>query len=234
MKLFITLTKHSLVLAITMFTALYTYAGKSPSTNFDTTPATVLADGSKVQCTSFTGTFYERGIILSWSAIVEAADSYFEVERSFDKSNFTTAGLVLDAESATDNNKNFRFKDNAAALKDKAIVYYRLKLIDKDGTTHYSGVLTVGYILKEAEDLQATPNPSNQVVKISFKANAAEVANVRLVNNEGTIVLSKQAAVKEGVNTLSINDLANIPSGIYVVQVLVNNKIIGSQKILKQ
>jgi|GEM_PF-4283720 hypothetical protein len=85
-----------------------------------------------------------KAVVLSWESAT-AGNAYYEVEQSFDNSNFKTVGLVLDGfDIQNSDKKSYKFKDdNVMALKDKTVVYYRLKQIDTNGVVTNSDVMTV-------------------------------------------------------------------------------------------
>jgi hypothetical protein len=69
-----------------------------------------------VRYTNFSGSTYTNGVQLSWITEYERDNSHFEVERSFDRTSFSTIGMLLDAENVVNNSKSYHFKDNAAIL----------------------------------------------------------------------------------------------------------------------
>jgi hypothetical protein len=85
-----------------------------------------------------------KAVVLSWESAT-AGNAYYEVEQSFDNTNFKTVGLVLDGfDIQNSDKKSYKFKDdNVMAFKDKKIVYYRLKQIDPNGVVANSDVMIV-------------------------------------------------------------------------------------------
>jgi large repetitive protein len=191
-------------------------------------------DRLPVKYTNFNASIYDKGIQLQWVTEFERNNDYFEVQRSFDGTSFSTIGMVLDAETAVDKYKNYGFKDNASILAQKKVIYYRLKQVDKDGSFIYSTVVTFRLKAKDGVKIQSTPNPFTQKVRLSFTASANEQAIVKFINANGQVVLSQQNQTTEGYNNLTIANVSNLPSGTYIAQLIVNNQVIDSQKIIKQ
>lgn len=78
-------------------------------------------------------------VILLWKSIVELNLDRFEIERSLDEKQFIKIGKV----TAT-GPKNYEFVDKSVFKQNSRTFYYRLKLIDKDGTsTVYGKIITV-------------------------------------------------------------------------------------------
>jgi hypothetical protein len=84
-------------------------------------------------------------VTLSWvtGQNVEADNSHFEVEQSFDNTTFKTIGLVLDGFDLGTAEKSFKFKDNSAMLQGKTNVYYRIKQVDVNGNVKYITIIGV-------------------------------------------------------------------------------------------
>jgi hypothetical protein len=187
-----------------------------------------------VRYTNFSGSIYTNGVQLAWTTEYERDNDHFEIERSFDRMSFSTIGLVLDAENVINNNKSYRFKDNAAILKEKDVVYYRLKQIDKNGTVSYSTVIAIKLKQTTGVDVQVSPNPFTEKVVVRFNSSTNQQATIRFINVAGQVVLSKQMPVNKGFNNLFVSQLNQLPTGSYIVNVIADNKVIGSQKIIKQ
>lgn len=83
----------------------------------------------------------EQSIVLSWSSAADLNNSHFEVERSSDKLNFKTVAVVLDGFEMEGAAKSYLFKEGISILKDIHTAYYRLKLINNDGTATYSELI---------------------------------------------------------------------------------------------
>ncbi len=187
-----------------------------------------------VKYANFSASIYNNGVQLNWVTEYESQNDYFEVQRSFDGTNFNTIGLVLDAESTVNNYTNYRFKDNASILAQKDVIYYRLKQIDKNGSFTYSTTIAVRLKAKEGVKIQTWPNPFTQKIVIGFTATNAVQAVVKLINANGQVVLTQQSQANKGYNNLVITNVSQLTAGTYIAQIIVNNEVIGSQKIIKQ
>jgi hypothetical protein len=113
-----------------------------------TLPFSVLMVGTPSNNISFeVSVIHSKAVILSWESAPVNEDNYchYEIEQSFDNVNFKTVGIVLDGFDIKDSNKkSYKFKDdNVFALKDKTVVYYRLKKVDANGNITSSDVMTV-------------------------------------------------------------------------------------------
>jgi hypothetical protein len=85
-------------------------------------------------------------VTLKWTTENEQNLKGFEVERSFDsssESNYKKLAFVA-ASSEQKNRKEYTYQDNTVFKALERSYYYRLKIVDNDGTASiYSKVLTV-------------------------------------------------------------------------------------------
>ncbi len=186
-----------------------------------------------VKYSSFDATVEDKAVSLKWVTEQELNHDRFEVQRSFDANNFKTIGLVLDAEISNGASKTYRFKDNSVELQGRAIVYYRLKQIDISGGVSYSVILAVKLQAKAGVNLQVAPNPFVEKLYVRFTSNENGNAQIRIINISGQPVLTKQSGISKGYNTLQVDGLSQLPTGVYVAEVAVNGVIIDKQKVVK-
>jgi hypothetical protein len=185
-----------------------------------------------VKYASFDAVANDNKVTLKWITEDEVNNDHFEVERSFDGINFTTIGLVLDG-FANGNRKTYMFKDNAAELQTKTVVYYRLKQIDNNGKAIYTNKLVVRLQAKTGVTMQVSPNPFVQDLNMQFTAAVNATAQINIISITGQKMITKQANVSKGLNTLQLNGLSNLAAGMYTAQLIIDGVIISNQKIIK-
>lgn len=187
-----------------------------------------------VKYSSFDASVADRKATLKWVTVMESNNHHFEVERSFNATDFTTIGLVLDAEQVNGNDRTYRFKDASAELQGKTIAYYRLRQVDIDGKVTYSSTLAVR-LQSAATDMavQVSPNPFVEQVTLRFNAGENATAQVRIINMNGQTLLSKQSVITKGYNNVMVDGLGKLPKGMYIAQLLINGAIAGSQQLVK-
>lgn len=185
-----------------------------------------------VKYSSFDATVADKSVLLKWVTEEEINSNHFEVERSFDGSNFTTVAMVLDG-FENGSRKNYQFKDNAADLQSKSVVYYRLKQVDNDGKYSYTNTLVVRLKAKEGVVMQTSPNPFTENINIRFTATENGAAQINIVNTNGQQVLSKQSDITKGFVNIQVNGLSKLAPGMYVATLSVNGVVTATQKIIK-
>lgn len=98
------------------------------------------------------------GVALQWQTSTESDVDYFSVQRSTGGGIFSERGRVP-ARGTSSTPLNYRFDDQAPA----ALAYYRLQLVDNDGSFTYSPTLAVTYA---SGGLRVYPTLVTEVVHI--------------------------------------------------------------------
>ena len=172
-----------------------------------------------------------NNLILSWEAN-KATLGHFEVEKSFDGQHFSTIGLVLDA---PENTNTCMFKDKKTNSPSNKTIWYRVKSINKDGSMFYTG--SSRYTIPKATSSDCTvsvsPNPFNGTAVFKFISNKPGLAEVKVQNLAGETLLSKQSNIMKGSNSIQVEGLSKLTSGIYMAQFLMNGVVIDNQRVVK-
>jgi hypothetical protein len=123
---------------------------------------------------------------------------------------------------------NYGFTDGAPV---KGLNYYRLKQVDKDGKFVYSGVVVIrnnGAFVKA----QIIPNPVHNMATISIMLAQKEDLQVRVIDASGKLARSYKFTGNNGENQFLLNDLGNLPTGVYTVDIRGQQTSI-QQKLMK-
>lgn len=175
---------------------------------------------------------------ITWTTESETDNDHFEVERSFDQKDFKTIALVFGAEGNVLTTSKYSFADNAKDISSHKAVYYRLKQFDLDGKVTYSDIKLVRFGIGTGTDtktsVQIFPNPCTEKVTVNFESKENGMAEVRMVNTKGQIIATNQSLIVRGYNKIQLTDLNAQLAEIYMVDVIVNGNLRGTQKVIKQ
>jgi hypothetical protein len=150
---------------------------------------------------SFTGELKNYGVELLWKTQNEVNSDRFEIQRSANGVEFASIGsVVAKGRSASEN--DYRFVD---AKVQQGLNYYRLKMIDKDGSYEFSGMVTIK-VTEGIRSFSVYPNPVRNELQITSGANSL----LNLVDINGKLL--RRVPVSTGNNTI---DVSNISSGVY-------------------
>ena len=179
---------------------------------------------------AFDAILADKTVNVSWISDARAGNGHFEVQRSFDQTNFSTIGIVLGAQSGN----QYSFKDASPALVNHAVVYYRLKQVDADPNFTYSVVRMVRINTVTKAFVQVSPNPYMDKLNVNFVSDAAGNAEVRLTSASGNLVKITTSSVIKGYNNIQLQDLYAQAPGVYIATIIVNNKSVASLQVIKQ
>ena len=189
----------------------------------------VLQNGAlPVELLSFTvtknpGMDSQNHIDAAWVTTSEINADRFEIERvsgtdAFKLNQFKKIGEVR-AVGNSNARQHYTFADLNPDMS--AINYYRLKIIDKDGSSDYSRIQSVSFDGKA--DWKTFPNPSNGIINVSFQADAGSIIQVKTYDFQGNLLLksSVKASGMEQKHTINLSESV-YSQGLYVIEVTSN------------
>ncbi|RNI36586.1 T9SS C-terminal target domain-containing protein [Hanamia caeni] len=179
----------------------------------DISSATLTATPTPVKLSSFSVDIKDNTAALSWSVENQDANSsHFEIERSANGKDFNQVAMV----NATNNTKqSYSFNDNDPSLSGS--VYYRLKMVDKNGQFAYSDIKTVQFA-NTGFSVLVYPNPIESVSKLRVNLEKPQVIKVSISNSTGNLVQHFEIDGQRGMNEKSIN-LSTVPAGSYMIRI---------------
>jgi len=165
---------------------------------------------------SFTGSNHSNINLLQWNSSAEHNTSLFELQRSTDGVSFEkAAGIAAAANSSS--NRYYSFNDNIAGLSQNAF-YYRLKMIDIDGSFSFSDIVKIN-LAGKGFSATVTPNPFWEILKVNIETSAPEKADIVLKDMGGRKMWQTVIVLQKGVNAVRIDRASKLPAGIYMLTV---------------
>jgi len=154
---------------------------------------------------------------LKWTSLTESNSLHYEVQRKTDNQDFTRIGIVNAAGESTAE-INYTFEDNISTLKGE-YVYYRLKMVDKDGSFEYSDIRSL-----KLRDFDPTvsvyPNPAEDVVAISLEMPWTSNLAVNIYNLKGQLINTYQWTYDTNLVVNEQIDISHLQTGLYLVEVV--------------
>jgi hypothetical protein len=166
------------------------------STNF-TLPVTLR---------SFTASEVDCKVNINFVSTTESSLMQYNVEYSKDGITYQNVATIPSKGS----NSSYSY---SAATPNIGRNYYRLKMIDLNGSYKYSEVVIVNTLCAK-KSITAYPNPANSIVNVSIAGYIGKV-QLQLKTSSGQLVLTQQ--VQNGTHTI---DTKNIVTGAYLLYVI--------------
>ena len=197
-------------------------SGDDIANNSFTAPINVIAATGgvlPVNLNSIDGLSDKCNAQVKWSTSNETNLSKFEMEVSKNGVDFDRAGTVKPSSS---NAGNYQFNTTQSSGKS----YYRLKIIDRDGSFTYSKVIQISTNCSD-KIVQLFPNPVkvDQLLNVNISGYDASVKG-NLYSSTGQFV--KSYVLKNGANNLSVENLAQ---GFYTLRVSENGSVTETFKL---
>ena len=179
----------------------------------------VMPGSLPVQFLSFTAQFMGNDAVsLQWQTASEINTSYFNIQRSNTWKDFVTVGTVNAKGTGS-----YSFNDQSILWGAEGLLYYRLEIVDKDGSKTYSEVreLTI-----DNEQWIIYPNPARSSVVINGK----HISEVRVSDVAGRVLINQ--SYHDAVNpVISTSGLA---MGVYYVTVVSPDGKMETKKMVKE
>jgi hypothetical protein len=179
------------------------------------------------------GINYKAGVAtLNWTSVYESNMKGYEIERSSNGAFFENIGFTA-AKNQLGVTQNYQYADNIAALSAN-IFYYRLHMVDKDGKSKYSNVVTVRKDKTGTGGMAISPNPTANAAQLKLDVVKSGIASITITDATGRVVLTQTANIAAGTNNIAINNLYQLNSGIYNVRVIANEEVHTERLVIKK
>ncbi len=189
-----------------------------------------VANPLPVTLATFTAEAQGADALLRWTTASELRNDRFELESSADGRTFQRLGQVA-GHGTTALASSYQWLDRNLARYAADVVYYRLRQVDFDGTSAYSPVRTVRVVGPVSFVAQVYPNPSSpaEAVALLVRTPSAGPATWELFDAVGRLLARTTADLPAGSTTLPLPQLADLATGVYLLQVRQG----GQQQIVK-
>lgn len=176
-----------------------------------------------VQLSSFNASCKASKHILQWTTLSELNNKQFEIEQSADARTWKTVSIVPGAGTSVTPNT---YQEIIQAPFD---CYYRLKQVDFDGRLQYTNVVFVKHCDAISSEIQIIPNPVQD--ECHLQLNGIKPDEVERIFVKDMIGRSYYINYDKTSMHLTTRDLS---SGLYAIQVTLNNGTIRHQNFIKQ
>lgn len=159
-------------------------------------------------------------VMLEWYTTVETNSARFDVEvargnEELKKGQFAKIGELV--AKGTSQVKQYYFLEDLEPFK-TGVRYYRLKMIDKDGSFSYSSIKPV--IFEEVGRSKAYPSPSNGIFNLSYQGVSGTIIDIKVRDVTGKMLTQKNYKLTSSTEIQTIDiTAAEYTSGVYLIEV---------------
>jgi hypothetical protein len=139
---------------------------------------------------------------------------------------------VARGQHGVDTDYSYLDQNIIAQRNNSGVVYYRLQMVDIDGTRKTSDIRSINLDPLTETYYQAFPNPAKGTLNVQLQVpgTTEDMTSLFLIDNAGKLH-TKTAISTNGITTLDVNDL---PKGVYHLQVNTGQEVLTKKVILVQ
>jgi hypothetical protein len=179
---------------------------------------TIFGEGAlPVELLRFEGKLNDAGrSLLSWVTVSESDFSHFDLESGSDAKNFSWLATINGKGTET-SVTNYEYQDNQPLTETR---YFRLKMVDKDGSYHFSNIVSI--VPNGKSRLHYYPNPVQNLLKLE---SSFPVKVIDIYNSSGVLIktLNSETEIRQIF-------MEQMPGGLYMMKI--NGKEVI--KVIKQ
>jgi Secretion system C-terminal sorting domain/SdrD B-like domain len=157
---------------------------------------------------------------LIWQTADEKNVKCFAIEKRLTTGNALWSTIAVRNATGANAQNNYQYVDIEQTT---GIVYYRLKIIDLDGQSTYSDIVTLNNLSKEQNSI--SPNPLQSIATLQIGNKNLLHTQAKILNANGQYI--KTISIQNSIEQL---DLSTLNAGLYMIE-LSNGEIL---KFMKQ
>ena len=182
-----------------------------------------------VRLERFTGVMQGTRVLLKWQVADEVGFLRYEVEGSAGGVAFSPLGVVAAGASGAGGAGAYQYFVGNPWVGEN---FYRLKMVNDDGTFTYSPVVVVD-VTSGGRGVVVLSNPFTTSCTLRVTAVSGGPVSVRLMDLSGRLLSNSVFTLVAGVNTFVLPGTSGLASGVYVVS-LVGGEMRETVKVVKE
>ena len=167
-----------------------------------------------VKLIDFNATNSSGKVEAKWITTGEINSSHYLVEKSKDGRQFESIGRIA-SNNRADLQSTYSYVDN---VPNNGVVYYRLAMVDKDGSIAYSRIVVINFANSKffvVDNVKVSASSSN--LRINVSTSQSQILNYAIIDVNGRIITAKNMQLQIGSNNI-VTDIPAINKGIYYVK----------------
>ncbi len=166
--------------------------------------------------------YEDRSAKLSWTAIVDEESDFFDIERSTDGISWAlVSSQPILIKNKDINNFYYTDKEVYSPEGDVKLFYYRLRMVNTDGSYSYSPIREVRFDARSVSRegvAKVFPNPVNQVMNVSLPGNMEDYSTLEMALTKSTGQSVLHEKYEEDLPGSLSYDVSALPAGTYFLR----------------
>lgn len=182
-----------------------------------------------ISLSRFEGILTQKGIALRWQTVQESNSFEFEIEKSKNGRYFETIEII---DAAGDSKQPLDYEFIDTEILDLA--YYRLKMVDLDGSYKYSKSISVANSKKHTLLFEKLyPNPTNGTLNVRLQSGDISTAiKMRITDIMGRTVQVQSLEVKNGSSLFQL-DVSGLSPGQYLLTAINKDQLVSRRFVVE-
>lgn len=174
-----------------------------------------------VELLSFTANaINNKYIAVEWQTATEINNDGFELLRSINGISFEKIAWIK-GNGNTSNKQSYSYNDKDVKA---GTYYYKLKQIDFDGKFEEFEIKSASIHANGINNnLVLRPNPTSNIITLDINSLANQKTIINVFDHSGKKVLEIKEILSKGKNSINIKKVRNLSSGIYFINIEVDN-----------
>lgn len=172
---------------------------------------TVSSTPLPVKLIAFNVSVSGQEVVLDWVTTVEVNSKEFVVEKSNNLKDWKEIATIEAAGESVDK-QSYQYRDNSQSAE---IVYYRLRIVDRDGSVEMSPYRSVNIITKKESYI--FPNPTSDILHLA-ENNLDTIEKVFIYTASGSVISTFKAPIPNEMN------LQHLGVGNYLIRIMYVDK----------
>jgi hypothetical protein len=164
--------------------------------------------------TSFTAVKSGMAVLTSWTSLTEDNLDRYELQRSAVNSDFSTIALAF---PRNQQRNDYTYTDPNPILGDN---YYRLKMIDIDGSINYSSIIKVSFKGQAVAAMRVYPNPVTDKLQLSITGLPTGTYRMEISTAAGASIISRTITITQANQVEIFSRPVQAAPGIYNVRLI--------------
>ena len=194
-------------------------------------PATIFVTSVlPVDIIKFEGKYENGTAKLKWSTSAGLNLNSFELQKSYTGNNFGKEAII----KATGNsqvNHDYHYYDSSII---SPVVYYRLKMVDKDNSNIKYSKIIVLHINKSIVLNFIGPNPFSTAINLNLNSLNDAPLKISMSDMAGKKIKTINYEAKKGLNNVVLKEFDAMSKGIYLIEVTAGGENVSRQLIIKE